>query len=246
MDNFDLRKYLVENKATTNSKMMSEETSGPSEQMHKLLLTYIKPEFHDKYPKDYGKYFDTIQAGGAVKKDKRRWLDFLNKLVNSKITDKEQILDVAKIMGAEGLEGLADRLTKIPLGSQILKRFDHPSSPVQEESKTPVVYTADTFRKPSEYKEEVEQIKNLIKKTYPEYVNSDISSILDADMELVSIAYKVYGINVSVDDIYTIINNEDPSELPQELQQAQKAIEGLTGEAMLALKQAMKDLNIEA
>ena len=108
------------------------------------------------------------------------------------------------------------------------------------------VYEPSTFRTPSGYKEEVEQIKNLIKQTYPEYVNTDISRIMDADMELASIAYKVYGINISVDDIYKLINSEDPSELPQNLIQVQKAIENLTGEPMIALSQAMKELNIEA
>jgi hypothetical protein len=34
--------------------------------------------------------------------------------------------------------------------------------------------------------------------------------------------------------------------LPQNLIQAQKAIENLTGEPMIALSQAMKELNIEA
>ncbi len=108
------------------------------------------------------------------------------------------------------------------------------------------VYEPSTFRTPSGYKEEVEQIKNLIKQTYPEYVNTDISRIMDADMELASVAYKVYGINISVDDIYKLINSEDPSELPQNLIQVQKAIENLTGEPMIALSQAMKELNIEA
>jgi hypothetical protein len=107
-------------------------------------------------------------------------------------------------------------------------------------------YEPSTFRTPSGYKEEVEQIKNLIKQTYPEYVNTDIGRIMDADMELASVAYKVYGINISVDDIYELINSEDPSELPQNLIQVQKAIENLTGEPMIALSQAMKELNIEA
>jgi hypothetical protein len=103
---------------------MNEESSSPSDKMHNLMLTYIKPEFHDKYPKDYGKYFDTIQMGGSVKKDKKRWMDFLNKLVKNKIVDMEEILSLATKMGTEGLEGLAYRLTKTPMGSQILKRLD--------------------------------------------------------------------------------------------------------------------------
>ena len=106
------------------------------------------------------------------------------------------------------------------------------------------VYEPSTFRKLSGYKEEVEQIKDLIKKTYPEYINNDIGRVMDADIELVSLAYKVYGINVSVDDVYTIINNEDQSELSNELIQAKSKIEELTGEPMLALQQAMKELNI--
>jgi hypothetical protein len=106
------------------------------------------------------------------------------------------------------------------------------------------VYEPSTFRKSSGYEEEVEQIKNLIKKIYPEYINNDIGRIMDADIELVSLAYKVYGINVSADDVYAIINNEDSSELSNELIQAKSKIEKLTGEPVLALQQAMKELNI--
>jgi len=108
------------------------------------------------------------------------------------------------------------------------------------------VYGPSTFRKPAGYKEEVEQIKNLIKKTYPEFINNDIGRMQDADMELVSLAYKVYGINVSVDDIYDIINyeDEDSSELSNELIKAKSEIEKLTGEPMIALRQAMEELNI--
>lgn len=115
---------------------------------------------------------------------------------------------------------------------------------VLKEGQKPINYEPYTFRKSSDYKEEVEQIKSLIKKTYPEYVNNDIGNIMDADMELASLAYKVYGINVSIDDIYDIINTEDPSELSRELIIAKNKIEDLTGEPMLALRQAMEELNI--
>ena len=115
---------------------------------------------------------------------------------------------------------------------------------VLNEDQKPINYEPYTFRKSSDYKEEVKQIKNLIKKTYPEYINKDIGNIMDADMELASLAYKVYGVNISIDDIYDIINTEDPSELSGELIIAKNKIEDLTGEPMLALRQAMKELNI--
>ena len=106
------------------------------------------------------------------------------------------------------------------------------------------VYDPYTFRKPSGYKEEVNQIKDQIKKTYPEYIGKSIGRMPDADIELICLAYKVYGINISVEDAYTLINNEDPSELPERLLQVKSKIEKLTGEPMLALRQAMEELNI--
>lgn len=106
------------------------------------------------------------------------------------------------------------------------------------------VYEPHSFRKPSGYKEEVEQIKNLIRKTYPEYINNDIGRIPEADMDLRVLAWKVYGINLSVDDAYSIINAEDNTELSKELILIKNKIEDLTGEPMLALGQAMKELNI--
>jgi hypothetical protein len=116
---------------------------------------------------------------------------------------------------------------------------------LNEDEESYKTYEPHTFRKSSGYKEEVEQIKNLIKKTYPEYINNDIGNIMDADMELRVLAWKVYGINISVDDTYDILNTEDPTELSKELILVKDKIESLTGEPMLALQQAMKELNIE-
>jgi len=126
------------------------------------------------------------------------------------------------------------------------KRLQKLAGIINEDQDKYKTYEPFTFRKPSGYREEVNQIKNEIKKTYPDYINNDIGNIMDADMELACLAYKVYGINMSVDDAYDIINNEDPSELPRNLILVKSKIEDLTGEPMLALRQAMKELNITA
>lgn len=124
------------------------------------------------------------------------------------------------------------------------KRLQKLAGIVTEDQDKYKTYEPYTFRKPSGYKEEVNQIKNEIKKSYPDYINNDIGDIMDADFELICLAYKVYGINMSVDDAYTIINNEDPSELPKNLIPIKDKIKDLTGEPMLALRQAMEELNI--
>ncbi len=130
--------------------------------------------------------------------------------------------------------------------SQLKQIINEEINKVLNEDEEPYkTYEPHTFRKSSGYKEEVEQIKNLIKKTYPEYINNDIGNIMDADMELRVLAWKVYGINISVDDAYDILNTEDPTELSKELILVKDKIESLTGEPMLALQQAMKELNIE-
>jgi hypothetical protein len=50
MDNFDLKKYLVENKVTTNSRMMNEESQEveASPEAIKTYLTLLKGKFGDK------------------------------------------------------------------------------------------------------------------------------------------------------------------------------------------------------
>jgi hypothetical protein len=255
MDNFDLRKYLIENKITTQSRLNENELGVPSEGMHKVIVSYIRPEFKDKYAKDYKKYWTllNVQAkplGGSTKP--QVWMNFLNDLIRNRVVSKDALILFSEKYnhGGPGLQGLATYLFKQG-APDIIEKIDNLRGPAPENSPVQgtgdyTVYEPSTFRKPSGYKEEVEQIKNLIKRTYPEYVNTDISLERDADMELASIAYKVYGINISVDDIYKLINNEDPSELPKNLKQTQKAIEDLTGEPMIALKQAMKELNIQA
>lgn len=55
MDNFDLRKYLVENKATTNSKMLNET-------LFKTGREYLKAT-----AKDYGIDLDSPDAGEKIK-----------------------------------------------------------------------------------------------------------------------------------------------------------------------------------
>ena len=51
MDNFDLKKYLVENKVTTNSRMMNEnEEVEASSEAIKTYLTLLKNKFGNKLP----------------------------------------------------------------------------------------------------------------------------------------------------------------------------------------------------
>jgi hypothetical protein len=132
--------------------------------------------------------------------------------------------------------------------SQLNQIIKEEISKILNEDKGPyITYNPSTFRKPSGYKEEVEQIKNLIKKTYPEYINNNIGNIIDADMELRVLAWKVYGFNISVDEAYDILSSieDDTSELPKELILKWNKIEELSGEPMIALRQAMEELNIK-
>ena len=231
----EIRKVLNEN------NLLNENL--PSNELRKIVLKYVNPKFHDSIENTYERYINFLQAytkpvTGPNRKDV--YPTIIKKLVKSKSIDPTEIL--TKYMKPD-LDMLGDVMFKNSSAAlSILKALD--SSNLNETQEPYKSYEPYTFRKSSGYKEEVEQIKNLIKKTYPEYTNNNIGRIMDADMELASLAYKVYGINVSVDDIYDIINTEDPSELSRELIIAKNKIEDLTGEPMLALRQAMKELNI--
>ena len=65
MDNFDLKKYLVENKVTTNSRMMREEGKNSME-LDDLLNSiphYTEEYFRNKQLEDY---LDTDEEGVAL------------------------------------------------------------------------------------------------------------------------------------------------------------------------------------
>ena len=49
----------------TESQLNKEEGT-PSDGMHQVILSYIKPEFRDTYPKDYNKFFTFLKIKMAV------------------------------------------------------------------------------------------------------------------------------------------------------------------------------------
>ena len=224
-------------------KVLNENT--PSNELRKLILKYINPKFHDSIENTYERYTNFLRGytkpvTGPSRKDV--YPTIIKKLVKIKSIDPTEIL--AKYREPD-LDMLGDMMFKNPSAAlSILKALD--SFNVNETQKPYKTYEPYSFRKSSGYKEEIEQIKNLIKKTYPEYINNNIGNMIDADMELRVLAWKVYGINISIDDAYDILNTEDPSELSKELIDIKNQIENLTGEPMLALQQAMKELNIKA
>jgi len=112
MENFDLRKYLAE------GKLFEEEVNTiPSNEMHQTMLSYIKPEFRDKYAKDYDKYFNFLKANSKPFSGPNRpqvWVKFLKDLVKNKVTtlDKLNTFSEKYNDGREGIEGLAGYLYK--------------------------------------------------------------------------------------------------------------------------------------
>ena len=65
MDNFDLKKYLVENKVTTNSKMLNEEQKTKSS-IDVFFSTVDK--FIDLPPNEYERFIDAYEQAKAMHK----------------------------------------------------------------------------------------------------------------------------------------------------------------------------------
>ena len=216
----------------------------PSNELRDIVLKYINPKFHDKIENTYERYIGFLQAYTKPVTGPNRkgvYPTIVKKLVKAKSIDPTEILTKYR---KHDLDMLGDVMFKNSSAAlKILKDLD--SSNLDETQKQYKTYEPYTFRKTSGYKEEVEQIKYSIKKTYPEFIGNNIGNIMDADMELRVLAWKVYGINITVDEAYDILLVDDPLELPKELIIKKDKIENLTGEPMLALRQAMEDLNIK-
>jgi hypothetical protein len=110
MSNFDLKKYLAEGK-------LFEENSSPSEEMHQTMLSYIKPEFRDSYPKNYDKYFIFLKSKskpttGSNKPDV--WIKFLKDLIKNNVVSLDSLNNFSEKYndGGKGIEGLAGYLYK--------------------------------------------------------------------------------------------------------------------------------------
>ena len=117
IDNFDPSKWLVENKITTQSRLNENESGTPSDGMHSVILSYIRPDARDKYLKDYKKYYTllNVQAkpiGGSPKP--QAWMDFLNKLIKDGVVSKDDLITFSERYNhsGSGLEGLATYLFK--------------------------------------------------------------------------------------------------------------------------------------
>lgn len=126
MDNFNLKTYLVENKLTTNSRLNEAEGDTPSDGMHQVMLSYIKPEFRDKYEKDYNKYFNFLRANSKPSSGSNKpqvWVKFLKDLVKNKVTTLDKLNTFAEKYndGREGIEGLAGYLYKQGNAKQLMQ-----------------------------------------------------------------------------------------------------------------------------
>jgi len=116
MDNFDLKKFLAENRITKNNQL-NEEEGTPSGGMHQVMLSYIKPEFRDKYTKDYDKYFIFLKNKAKPmtgSNNPQFWVKFLKDLIKNKVVTMDTLNTFAEKYndGREGIEGLAGYLYK--------------------------------------------------------------------------------------------------------------------------------------
>jgi len=118
-DNFDAKQWLVENKITFQSRLNEEEGSGiPSDGMHNVMLSYIRPDARDTYPKDYNKYFIFLRAQAKPMSGPNKpqiWMRFLKDLVKNKVVSMNDLIDFSEKgynSGGPDLEGLATYLFK--------------------------------------------------------------------------------------------------------------------------------------
>jgi hypothetical protein len=130
-DNFDAKKWLVENKITTQSKLNEDEELGtPSEGMHNTLLSYIRQDARATYPKDYNKYFIFLRAQAKPMSGPNKpqiWMKFLKDLVKNKAISMNDLIDFSEEgynSGGPGLEGLATYLFKQG-NPEILRKIDN-------------------------------------------------------------------------------------------------------------------------
>lgn len=96
---------------------LNEEEGTPSDGMHQVMLSYIKPEFRDTYPKDYNKFFTFLKTKSKPFKGPNKpqvWVAFLNNLIKNKVVTLDALNTLSKKYndGREGIEGLAGYLYK--------------------------------------------------------------------------------------------------------------------------------------
>ena len=117
-----------ENEITKNSQL-NEEEGIPSDRMHQTMLSYIKPEFRDKYTKDYDDYFVFLRNKAKPltgSNNPQFWVKFLKDLIKNKVVTIDTLNTFAEKYndGRKGIEGLAGYLYK--QGSpKILKMIDN-------------------------------------------------------------------------------------------------------------------------
>ena len=96
---------------------LNEEEGTPSEGMHQVILSYIKPEFRDTYPKDYNKFFTFLKTKSKPIKGPNKpqvWVMFLNDLIKNKVVTLDALNTFSEKYndGRKGIEGLAGYLYK--------------------------------------------------------------------------------------------------------------------------------------
>jgi hypothetical protein len=108
MDNFDLKKYLVENKVTTNSKMLNEAvTEGAEDDLDDIFYEYVKDvrQFTGVASFETCDEDDWDRVKNYIEKDKK---NFLNQHPQIQETDFDEYLEnwIDRIEDERGFESM--------------------------------------------------------------------------------------------------------------------------------------------
>jgi hypothetical protein len=118
--------------AKTKDLNENEGLGTPSDGMHNVILSYIKPDFRDKYPKDYKKYYTLLQSKAKPLSGPNKpetWAKFLKELVKNKVVSMDGLLKFSETHynSGTGFEGLVNYLYK--QGSpDIIEKIDNLST----------------------------------------------------------------------------------------------------------------------
>lgn len=169
-------------------KKLEEETETPSDGMHQVMLSYIKPEFKDSYPKDYNKYFSFLKAKSKPLSGPNKpqvWLKFLNDLIKNKVVSLNDLLEFSKKYtdGDDGIKGVAGRLYKQG-NPDDLKTIDNLSKSDLEEMARAKVSYALNIDKAQELKDIIDMAKGNVKKALEYLLDKETMSVADVAKEL--------------------------------------------------------------
>lgn len=184
----DANRFKQENPNIRKITPLEEETGTPSDGMHQVMVSYIKPQFKDSYPKDYNKYFTFLKAKSKPFSGPNKpqvWVKFLTDLVKNKVVSLNDLLEFAKKYndGRDGIEGLAGRLYKQGT-PEMLKAIDNLSqSSLDEMARAKVSYALNTD-KAQDLKDVIEKAKGNVKKALEYLLDKETMSVADVAKEL--------------------------------------------------------------